>query len=109
MRLISLTLPMAALMLGGCLAKTVVGVATAPFKVAGKAADLATTSQSEADEERGRELRQREARLGQLERGYQISLQRCEQGGQDACAKARADHAEIQRILPTVPVAPEYR
>ena len=46
--------------LGGCVAKAVVGAVTAPVKVAGKAVDLATTSQSESDEKRGRELRERE-------------------------------------------------
>jgi len=34
------------LALGGCLAKTALNVATAPVRVAGKAADLATTSQA---------------------------------------------------------------
>ena len=43
--------------LSGCLAKTAFDVATAPVKVVGKAADMATTSQSEADERRGREMR----------------------------------------------------
>ncbi len=44
------------LALAGCVAavKTVV---TAPFKVVGKAADLATTSQAEADRNRGRDAR----------------------------------------------------
>lgn len=45
----------------GCVstAKTVV---TAPFKVVGQAADWATTSQDEADRNRGRELRKAEER-----------------------------------------------
>lgn len=55
-----------ALLLPGCIARTALDVATAPVKVAGKAVDLATTSQSEADEKRGRELRKREERLGKL-------------------------------------------
>ena len=54
-------------LLSGCLG-TVADVVTAPVKVAGKAVDLATTSQSEADEKRGREIRRREERLGKLER-----------------------------------------
>jgi hypothetical protein len=43
----------------GCIsaAKTVV---TAPFKVAGKAVDWTTTSQSEADRNRGKKLRKAE-------------------------------------------------
>lgn len=47
------------LLLGGCVsaAKAIV---TAPFKVAGAAWDAATTSQEEADRNRGRALRERE-------------------------------------------------
>lgn len=47
--------------LGGCVstAKTIV---TTPFKVAGQAADWATTSQDEADRNRGRALRKAEDR-----------------------------------------------
>ena len=44
----------APLVLGGCLAKTALDVATAPVKIASRGVDLATTSQSEADETRGR-------------------------------------------------------
>jgi hypothetical protein len=52
-------LAFAPLALGGCVstAKTIV---TAPFKVAGQAADWATTSQDEADRNRGRALRKAE-------------------------------------------------
>jgi hypothetical protein len=45
-----------ALALPGCVS-AVSSVVTAPFKVVGKAADWATTSQSEADRKRGREIR----------------------------------------------------
>ena len=58
----------AAIALQGCLAKTAVDVVTLPVKVAGSAVDVATTSQSEADQKRGREIRQREERLGKLQR-----------------------------------------
>jgi hypothetical protein len=50
-----------ALLLSGCI-NTVSSVVTAPFKVAGKAADWATTSQSEADRNRGRAIRKAEER-----------------------------------------------
>lgn len=50
-----------ALLLSGCIS-TVSSVVTAPFKVAGKAADWATTSQSEADRNRGRAIRKAEER-----------------------------------------------
>jgi hypothetical protein len=50
-----------ALLLSGCV-NTVASVVTAPFKVAGKAADWATTSQDEADRNRGRYVRKAEER-----------------------------------------------
>jgi hypothetical protein len=50
-----------AMLLPGCIS-TVGSVVTAPFKVAGKAADWATTSQSEADRNRGRAIRKAEER-----------------------------------------------
>ena len=44
---------------GGCIS-TAKSVVTAPFKVVGQAADWATTSQDEADRNRGRALRRAE-------------------------------------------------
>lgn len=93
----------APLALGGCLAKAALDVATAPVRIASKGVDLATTSQSEADEARGRDLRRREERLGKLEREYDRQLRDCESGDDRACAQARATYDEIQRVLPTVP------
>lgn len=52
------------LLAGGCVAKTVVGVATAPVKVAGKVADWTTTSQDESDRNYGRKMRKQEAAEG---------------------------------------------
>ena len=52
------------LLTGGCLAKTVVDVATMPVKATGKAVDWTTTSQSEADRNYGRKMRKQEAREG---------------------------------------------
>ena len=92
--------------LSGCVAKTAFDLATAPVRVAGKAVDLATTSQSEADEKRGRDLRRREARLGMLERSYRDHSRACEHGVQAACAQARSEYAEMQQLLPSVPVEP---
>ena len=60
-----LILPLA---LGGCLAKTALDVATMPVKAVGWTADKLTTSQREADETRGRELRREEERLAKDER-----------------------------------------
>ena len=63
MRLLAI-LPLLAL--GGCVvgtvASTAIDVVTLPVKVASAGVDAVTTSQSEADEKRGRELRQAEAR-----------------------------------------------
>jgi len=52
------------LLAGGCIAKTALSVVTAPVKVAGQAADWATTSQEEADRNYGRKARKDEAREG---------------------------------------------
>lgn len=90
--------------LSGCLAKTALDVATAPVKIASKAVDLATTSQSEADQKRGREIRQREERLGKLQRTYEKQLKQCHDGNRAACSDAQGTYAEIQLLLPTVPV-----
>ncbi len=103
-RLILIAAPLVPLMLGSCLAKTAFDVATAPVRVASGAVDLATTSQSEADEKRGRELRRREERLGQLEREYDRQAERCAEGNREACRRADAAREEIDELLPTVPV-----
>ena len=100
-------LGLAAFALQGCLAKAAWDVATLPVKAGSKAVDLATTSQSEADENRGRELRRREEQLGKLERRYRDQQEDCEDGDRRACEKARETYEEIQRILPTVPYEPE--
>lgn len=97
----------ASLMLSGCVAKTLVDVATLPVRAGAKAVDLATTSQSEADEKRGRELRKREEQLGKLERAYAKQRSKCDGGSEEACAEARATYDEIQKLLPTVPVEPK--
>lgn len=55
-------------LLGGCIAQTAVDVVTLPVKVASKTVDVLTTSQSEADEKRGRAMRLREECLGREQR-----------------------------------------
>jgi hypothetical protein len=100
----------ASLMLPGCVG-TLVDVATLPVRAGAKAVDLATTSQSEADENRGRELRKREEQLGKLERAYAKQRKKCDakddRGSEKSCEEARATYAEIQAILPTIPAEPE--
>ena len=85
-------------LLSGCIAKTALDVVTAPVRVAGKAVDLATTSQSEADEKRGRDLRHEEERLGKLERRYREAARDCADGDRDACETRDAAAAEMDRL-----------
>ena len=96
----------APLLLGGCLAKTALDVATAPVKIASKAVDLATTSQSEADEARGREIRRREERIGKLQREHDKLAEKCLDGSDNACRDAIVVRQEIEALLPGVPVEP---
>ena len=97
----------AALALQGCLARTVVSAATLPVKVASSGVDMATTSQSEADQKRGREIRRREERLGRLQRDYEKQMNHCGDGDRRACDQARDTYAEIQVLLPSIPVEQE--
>ena len=61
-----LFLPLLAASLTGCIVKdvaeTAVGVASIPVKATGEVVDAATTSQAEADQKRGKELRKAEER-----------------------------------------------
>jgi hypothetical protein len=69
------------LMLGGCIvgtvAETAVDVVTLPVKLVSAGVDAATTSQSEADEKRGRELRKQEEERG---RQWRVAWERCQKG-----------------------------
>lgn len=81
MRILLLALP---LLLSACLAKTAVGVITLPVRAAGAGLDAVTTSQAEADQRRGRQIRQEEEREGRIAR-------RCEQNpDSDECRARRA-------------------
>jgi hypothetical protein len=84
----------------GCAASSLVRVVTVPVRVASKAVDLATTSQSEADEKRGREMRRQEENLGRLERSYQKHSRQCADGNESACARAEDELAELDEIRP---------
>ncbi len=96
----------AGLALQGCLAKTAVDIVTLPVKVASSGVDMATTSQSEADQKRGREIRQREERLGRLQRDYDKQIDDCGEGDRNACEEARKTYAEMQVLMPSLPVEP---
>ena len=56
--------PALGLALSGCIAKTAVDIVTLPVKAVSAGVDAVTTSQSEADEKRGREIRKQEERAG---------------------------------------------
>lgn len=90
-------------LVSGCIVRTAASVVTAPVRVAGGAVDMATTSQSEADEKRGRDMRRREEQLGKLDRQYQKHLRECDDGIEESCNKARDDYAQIQSVSPGVP------
>ena len=81
------------MLLSGCvvgtIAETAVDVATVPVKVVSSGVDAATTSQSEADEKRGRELRRQDEERGRQARAM---AERCRKGrplSTDVCAVNR--------------------
>ncbi|MEO6152445.1 MAG: hypothetical protein ABIT09_05965 [Croceibacterium sp.] len=104
-----LLVPCGALLLAGCLAQTALDIITLPVKVATTAVDLATTSQAEADQKRGRAVRQREQHLGNLQRDYERLTKKCASGDTNACEKSHAVYSEIQLLLPTIPVETKPR
>jgi hypothetical protein len=69
------------LVLGGCIvgtvAETAVDVVTLPVKVVSAGVDAATTSQAEADQKRGREVRKEEQERG---RQWRLAYERCRKG-----------------------------
>jgi hypothetical protein len=98
-----LTLAAAGLSLSGCVANTIVDVATFPIRAGSKAIDLATTSQSEADEKRGRAIRKREEKLAKLERTYSNQLRDCQDGERGACDKAQLTYRDMQDLMSSIP------
>ncbi len=99
-----LTLAAFGLTLSGCVASTIADIATLPIRAGSAAVDLATTSQSEADAKRGREIRQREERLAELERTYAKQLRKCQDGDRGSCDKAQLTYRDMQDLMPTIPV-----
>lgn len=98
-----------ALLLLGCIASTALDVVTAPVKVASKAVDLATTSQSESDEKRGRKIRKREEELGKLDRKREKLRENCAKGDRSACRNMAEVEAEMRALSPGIPVEPRRR
>ena len=68
----------AALLASACLARTAVDLVTLPVKVVSAGVDAATISQSEADQRRGRQIREEEERLGRLARRCERNPERPE-------------------------------
>lgn len=102
-----LALGLASLALQGCLARAAVDVVTLPVKAVSAGVDAATTSQSEADEKRGRKLRKREERIGALERDYTRAMKRCGNDDDAACERAQAIRAEQKALMQGVTVEPD--
>lgn len=71
--LLSLAAPV---LLTGCLARTAVDIVTLPVRAASAGVDAVTTSQSERDEARGREIRRQEEREGREARQRERAAQR---------------------------------
>ncbi len=98
------------LALSGCGAVGMItDVATAPVravKATSTIVDVATVSQSERDQKRGREIRRREERMGQLNREYQRQSEKCADGNDGACAKRDAAETEMRGLMPSVPYEP---
>ncbi len=86
------------LLLSGCVASVVKDVVTAPVKIVSKTADVLTTSQSEADEKRGREIRKREEALGKLARQRDKAREKCEDGNKEACTTAAHLNEQIEIV-----------
>lgn len=97
----SVLLALAACALSGCVAKTAAKVVTAPVRVASGAIDMATTSQSEADERRGRELRKRQEELRALEKERGKQQSRCERGNARACDRVASIDRQMADLRAT--------
>jgi hypothetical protein len=88
--MVRITLILAAVpLLTGCVvgtvAETAVDVATIPVKVVSAGVDAATTSQSEADEKRGRELRKAEEARGRAQRELEERCRKGKERPEDIC------------------------
>lgn len=93
------SLVLSSFMLNGCLVRAAADVVTAPVKVVSAGVDATTTSQSEADAKRGRELRDAEEQLSKLNRRYERQMENCREGGDRECFAARETYSEIQILL----------
>ena len=72
----------------GTVASTAVEIATLPVKAVSSGVDAVTTSQSEADEKRGRELRKEEERRGREARAMEARCRKGKALPTDLCPEA---------------------
>jgi len=85
MRVLALFLPLlTSACIVGTVAETAVDVAVLPVKAVAKGVDLATTSQYEADEKRGREMRKAEEAYGKQLREWEKQCAAAQRKG-EAC------------------------
>mgnify|MGYP001317718080 CR=1 FL=1 len=85
-------------LLAGCVG-AVKSVVTAPVKAVGQVADWSTTSQDEADRNRGRAMREREEKLGKLSRQRDKAAQKCNDGDRSQCQRAEVLGHEIEAVM----------
>lgn len=71
-------------LLSGCVAKAAYDVVTLPVKVASAGVDAVTTSQEEADRNRGRELRKQEEREARERRKAEKARKKAERQAREA-------------------------
>ena len=110
MRLRTVNVALILAVLPGCVAKSAYDLVTMPVRAGANAVnttagvyDRVTVSQSERDQRRGREIRQREERYGELSRDYDRALRRCARGNDDACDTAREIYGEMNAMRSSVP------
>ncbi|APG63811.1 hypothetical protein LPB140_11020 [Sphingorhabdus lutea] len=84
--------------LNACVGRIVGDVVTAPIKITSKTVDLLTTSQSEADENRGRKMREQEEELKKLSKQQHKLTRKCDKGDQDACKDLRKVERKIDKV-----------
>jgi hypothetical protein len=82
--------------LGGCVARAAIDAVTAPVKIAAKGVDAVTTSQSEADEKRGRALRKHDEKMGKLAHKRDKLARAC-RSSEAACRDLQDVEAEIEQ------------
>jgi hypothetical protein len=81
----------APVLLSGCLARTAVDIVTLPVKAVSAGVDALTTSQAEADQRRGREIRQAEEREGREARRREREARRAHERAAENGAETGED------------------